>query len=80
MNTSPVVRWNLLRNSHVNSRDGVAKCKEVMAQMRKDGVKPNVTSWNTLMNAHVNARDDVAKCEELLVRMRAEGLKPNIAS
>jgi pentatricopeptide repeat protein len=67
-------------NAHVNARDGGAKCEEVMARMRKEGVKPNVTSWNTLMNAHVNARDGGAKCEVVMARMRKEGVEPDVTS
>jgi pentatricopeptide repeat protein len=67
-------------NAHVNARDGGAKCEEVMARMRKEGVEPDVTSWTTLMNAHVNARDGGAKCEEVMARMRKEGVEPNVTS
>jgi pentatricopeptide repeat protein len=67
-------------NAHVNARDSGAKCEEVMARMRKEGVEPDVTSWTTLMNAHVNARDSGAKCEEVMARMRKEGVEPDVLS
>ena len=58
----------------MNKVDDFSFAKQVLDEMKQEGIKPNEVTYSTLMNKV----DDFSSAKQVLDEMKQEGIKPNL--